>query len=268
MHDVASLFTNWGREICLVGGAVRDMIRGNKIQDWDLATNATPEEVISIFRDARPRARVIPTGIKHGTVTVLFKNRSMEITTYRTESDYSDGRRPDSVSYTATIEQDLSRRDFCMNAIALRLPSGVIIDPFGGEQDIAAGIIRCVGNPAERFAEDGLRPLRAVRFAAQLGFQIEEFTLEAIPLSLWVSALVSAERVRDEIDRIILSSQPSRAFRLMEQTGLLKIFLPELEACRGVEQKGLHRFDVLDHLFAACDYAAKFQYPREVIYAA
>ena len=268
LKELAALFGARGHELCLVGGAVRDMLLGKNAQDWDLATSALPEEVINIFRESKPRGLVIPTGIKHGTLTVHFKNHKMEITTYRIESDYTDGRRPDSVRYTSAIEEDLSRRDFCMNAIAMRLPQGLIIDPFAGEADIEAGIIRCVGNPIERFSEDGLRPLRAVRFAAQLGFKIDELTLEAIPLSLWVSALVSAERIRDELDKILLAKVPSTAFKLMEETGLLKLFLPELAACRGVEQKGLHRFDVLDHLFLSCDYAAGKRYPPEVVLAA
>jgi len=268
LKEVAALFTARHKEVCLVGGAVRDMLRGKNAQDWDLATNAQPDEVMDIFRKSKPRGMVIPTGIKHGTVTVHFKNKCMEITTYRTESEYTDGRRPDAVSYAGTIEEDLGRRDFCMNAIALRLPQGIVIDPYDGEADIEAGIIRCVGHPMERFSEDGLRPLRAIRFAAQLGYEIEELTLEAIPLCLWVSALVSAERVRDELDKIIGSAQPSRAFMLMEVTGLLKLFLPELYVCRGIDQKGMHRFDVLEHLLKACDYAARGKYPREVILAA
>jgi tRNA nucleotidyltransferase/poly(A) polymerase len=192
----------------------------------------------------------------------------MEITTYRTEAGYTDGRRPDQVNYAASIEEDLSRRDFTMNAIALRLPKGEKIDPFGGEADIKAGIIRCVGNPAERFAEDGLRPLRAVRFAAQLSFSLEPETLAAIPGALEISAKVSAERARDEIEKIIASDKPSRAFLLMEQSGLLKLFLPELAACRGVDQKGFHRFDVLEHSLLACDYAAEKKYPQDVRIAA
>jgi tRNA nucleotidyltransferase/poly(A) polymerase len=251
-----------------VGGAVRDMIRKKKNHDWDLATNALPEEVTDIFRKAQPRSNVIPTGIKHGTVTVLYRGRSIEITTYRTEAGYTDGRRPDQVTYTASIEEDLSRRDFTMNAIALRLPSGKKVDPFGGAADIKAGIIRCVGNPAERFAEDGLRPLRAVRFAAQFSYTLEPQTLAAIPSALETSAKVSAERVRDELEKIIASDKPSRGFMLMEQTGLLKLFLPELAVCRGVDQKGFHQFDVLEHSLLACDYAAQQNYPPDVRFAA
>jgi len=268
LREIAALFKTRDREICLVGGAVRDMLRGKKIHDWDLATNAPPEEVTEIFRKTQPRSQVIPTGIKHGTVTVLYRGRSMEITTYRTEAEYTDGRRPDQVSYTSSIEEDLSRRDFTMNAIALRLPKGEKIDPFGGEADIKAGIIRCVGKPAERFAEDGLRPLRAVRFAAQLSFSLEPDTLAAIPGALETSAKVSAERVRDEIEKIIVSDKPSHAFLLMEQSGLLKLFLPELAACRGVDQKGFHRFDVLEHSLLACDYAAEKRFPQDVRIAA
>jgi putative nucleotidyltransferase with HDIG domain len=275
IREIASLFDARGREICLVGGAVRDLLRGSTAHDWDLATDAAPEAVTAIFREARPGGRVIPTGIKHGTVTVLYKNVNLEITTYRTEAGYTDGRRPDSIHYAANIAEDLSRRDFTMNAIAIRIApkhggrrTDEMIDPFGGKTDIKAGIIRCVGNPSARFLEDGLRPLRAVRFAAQLGFDIERETLDAIPGALGVSAKVSAERVRDEIGKITGSSLPSKAFLLMEKTGLLHLFLPELAACRGVDQKGFHRFDVLDHSLLACDYAARKQYPMEVRTAA
>ena len=268
LKEIAALFNARGREVCLVGGAVRDMLRGKKAKDWDLATDAAPEEVTGIFLSARPRGRVFPTGVKHGTVTVLYRGHTMEITTYRTEAGYADGRRPDQVHYAASIEEDLSRRDFTMNAIALRLPKGEKIDPYGGEADLKSRIIRCVGNPQERFAEDGLRPLRALRFAAQLSFDLEAETLAAIPPALETCAKVSSERVRDEIEKIIASDKPSRAFLPMEQTGLLRLFLPELAACRGVEQKGFHRFDVLDHSLLACDYAAARQFDQDVRIAA
>ena len=270
LKEIAAIFSNNGKQAYLVGGAVRDMIRGKDIHDWDLATDALPQEVTGFVR--RAGGKVIPTGIKHGTVTVLYKKHSAEVTTFRTESDYSDGRRPDNVQFSNDIKEDLSRRDFTMNAIALRLPDGEIVDPFNGTNDIKAGIIRCVGNADDRFNEDGLRPLRAVRFSAQLGFEIDKTTLDAIPGALSVSAKVSWERVRDEIDKILASSpplgKPSRGFRLMEKTGLLNLFLVELAACRGVEQKGFHQFDVLDHSLLACDYAAEKNYSREVRLAA
>jgi len=268
LKEVAGLFAASGREVCLVGGAVRDMLRGKPPEDWDLATDAPPEEVAGIFRPAELRAKVIPTGIKHGTLTVLFRGRAMEITTYRVEAGYSDGRRPDLVRPAACIEEDLARRDFTMNAVALRLPSGERVDPFGGAADIGARLIRCVGRPEERFAEDGLRPLRAVRFAAQLGFALDPGTLGAIRGALETSAKVSAERVRDEFEKMLRAPVPSVAFRLMEETGLLELFLPELAACRGVEQKGFHRFDVLDHGLLACDFAAEKNFPPEVVLAA
>ena len=266
LKEIASIFNNNGKQVYLVGGAVRDMIRGKDIHDWDLATDALPEEVTNFVR--RAGGKVIPTGIKHGTVTVLYKKHSAEVTTFRTESDYSDGRRPDNVQFSNDIKEDLSRRDFTMNAIALRLPDGEIVDPFNGADDIKAGIIRCVGTPCERFNEDGLRPLRAVRFSAQLGFEIDKTTLDAIPGALSVSAKVSWERVRDEIDKILASPIPSRGFLLMEKTGLLELFLKELAICRDIEQKGFHKFDVLDHSFLACDYAARKNYSHEVRLAA
>jgi len=265
LKELAAIFNNNGKQVYLVGGAVRDMLMGKKIHDWDLATDALPEEVTAFVKGAK--GKVIPTGLKHGTVTVLFKNHSIEVTTFRLESGYSDGRRPDTVQFSANIEEDLSRRDFCMNAIALRLPSGEVVDPFGGEKDIKEKIIRCVGNAADRFSEDGLRPLRAVRFAAQLGFEIEKNTLEAINGALEICAKVSQERVRDEIDKILASPYPSRAFLLMGKTGLLELFLKELADCRGVEQKGYHNFDVLDHSLLACDYAAANGYSHELRFA-
>jgi len=262
LKEIAAIFYDKGKQVYLVGGAVRDMLMNKNIHDWDLATDALPEEVTAIVRSAK--GKVIPTGIKHGTVTVIYKKHSIEVTTFRQETGYSDGRRPDKIQFAADIKEDLSRRDFCMNAIALRLPSGEIVDPFGGTQDIKAKIIRCVGNAAERFGEDGLRPLRAARFAAQLGFELEKNTLDAINGALEVSAKVSQERVRDEIDKILASPVPSRAFLLMEKTGLLELFLKELAACRGIEQKGYHNFDVLDHSLHACDYAAANGYSHEL----
>ena len=242
-----SFFEHAGFEAYLVGGAVRDMLMSKPASDWDVATNATPQQVMSIFK------KVIPTGIEHGTVTVIFQGEHIEVTTFRTEKDYSDGRHPDKVEYAATIEEDLSRRDFTMNAIAVNLSDGSIVDPFGGKDDIKKKLIRCVGDALERFSEDGLRPVRALRFAAQLGFEIEDKTLEAIPKRLSVTEKIAAERFHDELLKMLKSPVPSVGLRLMEETGIMKIFLPELLACRGVEQKGFHNYDVLDHLYYTCD---------------
>ncbi|GHU24968.1 HDIG domain-containing protein [Spirochaetia bacterium] len=262
LKEIGAIFSRAGCSVFLVGGAVRDMVRGKDAHDWDLATNADPEEVSKLFHE------VIPTGIKHGTVTVLFRGYSIEVTTFRTESGYADGRHPDSVKYAATIEEDLSRRDFTMNALALELPGARLVDPFAGQKDIKDKVIRCVGSPQERFSEDGLRILRALRFAAQLGFTIESGTMAAIPASVPMISKVSEERIRDEFDKMLESNRPSDAFIPMEKAGLLERILPELARCRGVEQKGFHRFDVLDHSLLACDYAARNHYPHTVRLAA
>ena len=252
LQKMNSLFEAAGFEAYLVGGAVRDEIMGKGAHDWDVATNARPEDVIKIFR------RVIPTGIKHGTVTVHFMKKAIEVTTFRTESDYSDGRHPDKVEYAGRIEEDLSRRDFTMNAMAASLKDGHIVDPYGGADDIKARVIRAVGEPFERFMEDGLRPVRAVRFASQLGFKIEEKTWAAILREdiLKKAAGISLERFRDEFCKILLSSVPSVGLKLLEESGLLKIFVPELlqgRACVQSDERGFHSFDVLDHNFYACD---------------
>lgn len=254
LRKMNAIFRENGFEAHLVGGAVRDMIRGKAASDWDLATNAPPQQVAKLFR------RVIPTGIAHGTVTVLFMGHQVEVTTYRTEADYSDGRHPDSVSYAATIQEDLSRRDFTMNAVAASLEDGRLVDPFCGQRDIQKRIIRTVGSPKDRFDEDGLRPVRAIRFATQLGFSIEEATLAAIPAALERTADISAERFRDEFIKILKSPEPSIGLDLLERTGILRLFIPELADCKDVEQadcRGFHRFDVMRHLFYACDGAPK-----------
>ncbi|MDR2662675.1 MAG: HD domain-containing protein [Treponema sp.] len=256
------MFNAAGKELYLVGGAVRDLILERDSADWDLATDARPEEVMGLFK------RVIPTGIKHGTVTIRHRGVSLEVTTFRTESAYSDGRRPDAVTYTGSIEADLSRRDFTMNAAAVKLPEGTLVDPFDGRGDIRRRLIRCVGKAEERFAEDGLRSMRAVRFAAQLGFDLEEQTLKAIPAVLDAAARVAPERIREELDKTIASPSPQTGFIVMEETGLLKLILPELDACRGIEQRGYHRFDVLDHSLLACAYAARKGFSQEVRMAA
>ena len=247
--DFATVLSEAGQQVYVVGGAVRDALLGRRVSDYDVATDARPERVIELYR------RVIPTGIKHGTVTVLWKGRSIETTTFRSEGGYSDGRRPDAVSFGVGIEEDLARRDFTINAMAWDPIAGRLVDPEGGREDLKAGLVRAVGVPAERFAEDGLRILRALRFATQLGFTIEAGTLAALAAARERIIPVSAERLRDELSKILLAPRPSTGLRLMEETGLIDLVLPELARCRGVEQKGLHRFDVLDHLLAALDFS-------------
>jgi len=247
LKEISGYFKNAGFSAYLVGGAVRDFFFKKEANDWDIATDAPPQEVTRLFR------RTIPTGIEHGTVTVIYKNKHIECTTFRTESEYIDGRHPAAVSYTATIEDDLARRDFTMNAIAVSLPDGRIVDPFNGRADIRAGLIQTVGNPLDRFLEDGLRPVRAIRFAAQLGFTVNVNTLAAISQALHITQKISIERFREEFTKMLACPAPLTGLHLMESTGLLKLFIPELIACRGVRQGSYHRFDVLDHSFLVCN---------------
>lgn len=252
LKDFGKVFSNAGFKAYLVGGAVRDMIMKVPAHDWDVATNATPQDVIKLFKF------VVPTGIEHGTVTVHYKGNEIEVTTFRTEAGYSDGRHPDSINYAATIEEDLARRDFTMNAIAASLEDGSIVDPYGGQEDIKKQLIRTVGAPHERFMEDGLRPVRALRFAAKLNFSIENNTYSEIfkdEIKKKVSS-ISIERFRDEFEKIMKAKVPSVGLKMMEETGILSLFIPEFDVCRGCIQsdyRAFHKFDVLDHLFYACD---------------
>ncbi len=256
LKKMNEIFSANGFEAYLVGGAVRDMLLGKPASDWDVTTDARPENVMRMFH------KVIPTGIAHGTVTVHFMKKEIEVTTYRTETGYSDGRHPDHVSFDATLEDDLSRRDFTMNAIAASLSDGRIVDPFDGKSDIEKKIIRTVGKPRDRFLEDGLRPIRALRFSTQLTFVIQKDTYSAIledKVQRKIHA-VSLERFRDEFCKILKSPQPSLGLHCMEETKILAYFIPELAAGRGVTQadvRGFHEFDVLDHNIYACDGAPK-----------
>ncbi len=243
-----------GFQAHLVGGGVRDMLLGRPPADFDLATDARPEKVLEIFG----RSFAIPTGLQHGTVTVLSGSdpatrRSVEVTTFRGEGAYLDGRRPSSVTYVSTLDEDLSRRDFTMNAIALEPVTGAIADPFDGRADLARKLIRAVGDPLARFREDGLRPMRAVRQAAQLGFEIEPATLDAIAPALDVFRKVSAERVRDELLKLLASPRPSVGLALMHRTGLLGEVLPELLEGVGCAQNRYHKHDVFGHTLAVVD---------------
>ena len=252
LKDFYSHFEQAGFKAYLVGGAVRDIFLHKKAHDFDVATNATPQDVMKLFKT------VIPTGFEHGTVTVHFEGLEIEVTTFRTESGYSDGRHPDSVNYAATIEEDLARRDFTINAIAADLKNGKIVDPFGGRRDIKKKIIRTVGKAHERFMEDGLRPVRCLRFACKLGFSIEKYTYSELFDSEIQKKItsISIERFRDEFEKILACEKPSVGLKLLEETGIMKLFIPELLEGRGClqsDQRGFHDFDVLDHLYYACD---------------
>lgn len=201
----------------LVGGCVRDILLGVYPNDWDICTSALPQQVLEIFPQSAP------TGLKHGTVTVGVNGRQVEVTTFRAEGSYADHRHPDAVSFVCDLNTDLSRRDFTMNALALP-PDGLIADPFGGVEDIEKRLIRCVGEPDRRFDEDALRMLRALRFSARLGFEIESETMAGIIRNAPLAAALAPERVRDELEKILLTKQPELAGRVIEY-GLLDRYL-------------------------------------------
>jgi tRNA nucleotidyltransferase (CCA-adding enzyme) len=245
-----------GHRSWIVGGCVRDellrqgaadaaVVRG----DWDIATSARPEQVTKLFR------RVIPTGIQHGTVTVLLGKQQYEVTTLRGETSYTDGRRPDSVYFVDDIKDDLARRDFTINAIAYDVLEDRLIDPFDGARDLAARTLRAVGDPAQRFAEDGLRVLRGARFVATLDVELETETARAIEPSLGSYRKVSAERIRDEWLKTMKARAPSRAFTVMKDHGLLAVTAPEMLESVGCEQNRYHAFDVWGHAMACLDAA-------------
>lgn len=225
----------------LVGGCVRDRLLGREPKDWDIATSATPAEVKAIFD------HVIPTGEKHGTVTVMVGEVGYEVTTFRTDGKYTDGRRPDDVTFVMDIKEDLARRDLTINAIAF---DGVnYIDPFDGMKDIQHGQIRAVGLAAERFEEDPLRMMRAIRLSTQLGFGISGKTIMAIQDCAPLINRVSQERIRDELTKILLSDDPSMGIGTLYMVGLLDHIMPELARCAGFQQHNPHhRKDVFDHI--------------------
>ena len=225
--DVLRRLDAAGHRSWLVGGAVRDVLlrRARAAQaDLDVATPARPEQVQRLF------PRVIPTGIEHGTVTVLSRGVPVEVTTFRGEGAYLDGRRPSSVTFLDDVDGDLARRDFTVNALAWDPLGGVLRDPFGGRADLRRKVLRAVGDPAARFAEDGLRPLRAARFAAQLGFHVDPATAAAIRPALPVAARVSAERLCQELSKLLVARQARRGLVLLEETGLASLVLPDLVA--------------------------------------
>jgi putative nucleotidyltransferase with HDIG domain len=249
IRQFADRFTQAGFSIYIVGGAVRDHLLGRKTNDFDFATDALPDEVMRLFRS------VIPTGIKHGTVTVLFKGSSYEVTTFRIDGTYADNRHPDSVKFVRSLEEDLRRRDFTINALAVDATNGKVIDFHHGMDDLKSQSIRAIGDPRKRFEEDALRILRACRFSAQLEFSIEIETRSAMTSLSHRLASVSAERIRTEIMKMMESPRPSLGIRVMHDTLALDVILPELAMGDNISQKGAHRLDVLQHGIAACDSA-------------
>ncbi len=249
VSKIADKLHDNGYEAWIVGGSIRDLIIGRSAYDYDIATDSPPETVLSIFR------RAIPTGIKHGTVTILTGNHQVEVTTFRKDGKYSDKRRPDYITYASSIYEDLSRRDFTINGIAYNPITDEIIDPYGGQEDIHNRTIRTIGDPVERFTEDGLRPFRACRLASQLEFSIEDNTFNAITQCLDITSKVSAERIRDEFLKIIQSRKPSIGIDLLRQCGLLSQIIPELLTGLGIRQNRYHRYDIYYHNLYSCDAA-------------
>src|SRR5436309_9150379 len=238
------------KQAWLAGGAVRDILCGATAQDFDVATDALPEQVVALF------PRVIPTGAQHGTVTVLSGNHKIEVTTFRGEGPYLDGRRPSSVTFLGDIDGDLARRDFTVNAMAWDPIDGVLRDPFAGAEDLRRCRLRAVGDPVARFREDGLRPLRAVRFACTLRLALDPATRRAIPATLEIFSKVAMERVREELIKLLVrGAPPSRGLRLLHSTGLLARIVPELLESVRFAQNRYHHWDVWQHTLRCVDFA-------------
>ncbi len=261
-----------GFETYIVGGCVRDFLREVEPEDWDVATNAKPKEIQKLFPKSFYENKFLTVTVQ--TESKNPKLKEIEITTYRLEAKYSDKRHPDEIKFAKTIEEDLARRDFTVNAIAMALKIENLklkidlIDPFGGQEDLKNKIIRAVGNPEDRFGEDALRMMRAVRFATTLNFKIEEKTSEAIKKnSSWLQ-VISKERIRDEFLKIIMSPHPSSGVELLRQTGLLKFVIPELEEGWGVSQNKHHIYECYEHYLRSLDYAAKRNFNQNVRLAA
>jgi tRNA nucleotidyltransferase (CCA-adding enzyme) len=254
VRELCQRLKDAGHRSWIVGGCVRDELLRTETAheargDWDVATSARPEQVQKLFR------RVIPTGIQHGTVTVLMREGQYEVTTLRGETTYSDGRRPDAVYFVDDIKDDLARRDFTINAIAYDVLEDRLIDPFDGAADLSRRLLRAVGVASERFAEDGLRVLRGARFAATLDLSLDPETERAIEPSLGSYRKVSSERIRDEWMKTMKAKRPSRAFELMKDHGILAISAPEMLESVGCEQNKWHAYDVWGHAMACLDSA-------------
>lgn len=236
-----------GEEAYIVGGCVRDLLLGLTPYDWDITTSATPEKVKSLFR------RTIDTGIEHGTVTVMMDKIGYEVTTYRVDGEYEDYRRPKEVVFSRNLSEDLLRRDFTINAMAYNPYEG-LVDPYGGLQDLESKLIRCVGNAMDRFNEDALRMLRAIRFSAKLGFVIESNTYQAIQKLASLIVHVSVERIQVELTKTLLSNEPEK-IRELVNCGLIDFIFPEFHPIIGLEQKNpYHRKSVDEHTYETLNY--------------
>ena len=248
VSKIINILESNGHEAYAVGGCVRDCILGKNPHDWDITTSALPEQVKALFD------KTFDTGIEHGTVTVLIHGVGYEVTTYRVDGKYEDGRHPKEVTFTVSLEEDLKRRDFTINAMAYNETRG-LVDLFGGVDDLKEGVIKAVGNPTERFTEDALRMLRALRFSAQLGFEIELDTYQAICQLAPTLDRISAERIQVEMVKLVTSDHPGR-LREVYNTGLSKVFFPELDAMMECDQVNKHHmYTVGEHTIKAMELA-------------
>lgn len=254
VHIMDTLNAN-GFEAYAVGGCIRDSLLRREPEDWDITTSAHPMEIKQLFRNT------IDTGIKHGTVSILINKQTYEVTTYRLEGEYEDNRHPSSVSFISNLIEDLQRRDFTINAIAYNREDG-LVDPFGGLVDLRGKIIRCVGDPKERFSEDALRTLRAIRFSAQLGFDIEKRTRDCISEMSDLIVNVSMERVQSELDKILMSKNPCK-IRVVYETGLSAHILPQLDIMMNTPQNSLyHKYSVGEHTISVLGNTRENHYLR------
>jgi putative nucleotidyltransferase with HDIG domain len=246
-----------GKQAYLVGGCVRDILLGREPKDWDIATDATPEEIQKMFPESVYENEFGTVGVKTGSDDARLK--IVEITTFRTESGYADKRHPDKVEFAKSVEEDLARRDFTMNAIAMDA-SGELVDPFEGQKDLKKKVIRTVGVPEERFGEDALRLMRAVRFATELDFKMEPATKNAVREQAYLLKDIATERIRDELVKILMAPRAADGIVLLQGTGLLQYILPELCEGVGVGQNLHHIYTVFDHNVRALRYAAEQDY--------
>ena len=263
VSHVTETLENAGFEAYIVGGCVRDLLIGKTPKDWDVTTNAKPEDIEKLFENTYYNndygtVGMVNEEVKDETLKVI------EVTPYRLESEYSDSRRPDSVKFSDSIEHDLRRRDFTINAIAYSESKGQIIDLFDGQKDIADRVIRAVGDPDVRFSEDALRILRAIRISAELGFKIEEKTKKAIKNDAKMLEKIAKERIRDEFIRIIMSDRPMESLELAHEMGVLQFVVPELEEGIGVNQNQAHSFTVWEHNLRAVKHSADKKHSFEI----
>ena len=265
--SIAKTLEDGGYEAYLVGGCVRDLILGRKPKDWDITTNAHPEQIETLFPETFCNNDFGTVGVVNEETTDE-RLKVVEVTPYRTEGEYTDARRPDSVVFGVSLEEDLQRRDFTVNAIAFRPHDEKTVDLFAGIEDIKKKRLKTVGNPDERFAEDALRMMRAIRLATELNFAIESETMASIERNSNILSRISAERIRDEFLRIIDSDTPMQGMVMLERLGLIDYVLPEIKDSIGCEQGGIHAYDVYEHLLRTLQAAADKGYSTEMRLAA